>query len=228
MKTCTWCSLAISTGAMIVPAFAWAADPAAREWLVFSPSAFASIEERVAVERDSVGLTERQAIALGERHAALLEVRTHETAADYLALMQSWGGVFRLDPTTKEFTEAQVVDWHAPGSPCAWASLNLDSIEIIRVEGFDGGVPFTAGWSRPPRGSNGVIALGSFTFAGGTENLVKGGAPVVQITSNVETTDGSRMSFGIRWVWDAASEAWVPWHVHQFGESGEGACVLFY
>lgn len=215
-------------GALMLSAQALAADPVAHDWVALDADAFEPIRQRVSGFAPSLELSAEQVSGLVERHAALLEVRVRDTVDDYLALLQSWGGEYRLDPNSWDFTEARVVDWHGRDSGCAWKQLDLSSVEAARVHGLDTGVPYTAGWPRVPRGATGTLALGAFTFGGDMEAMVKRGAPVVQILASIETTDGTRMTFGVRWVWDADAEAWVPWHAYQFGEPGRGVCVLFY
>lgn len=218
-----------SCAVVFVPVFTVSGDQTPKnDWLPADAAGFRAIGDRIVIERDSLQLSEQQAAALAGRHAALLEVRTRQTAAEYLELMRSWGGVYRVEPTSMEFREGQVVDWHAPGTPCPWERVDISSFEAVTLV-FAHGEPLLKGWPRLTKGAGpGVFAHGSFTFAGGTDMLVTSGVPVVQIQTRVATVDGSQMTFGIRWVWNAPEQAWLPWHVNQVAQSPGGVCALFY
>lgn len=227
MTICVQVHALMFLGVLVASPLVSARDESAAGWLPADQEAFRAIGQRIVAEQDMLGLSEQQAEALAERHAALLDARQSDTAADYLALMESWGGQYRVDPNSKEFIESQAVDWHAPGSPCSWSRVECSSttIEALLIEKD---TPLTVGWPRIEKGANAVLAMGSFTFGEGAEGLVRSGAHVVQVISRAETNDGSITTFGIRWVWDARGQAWLPWHVNQSGAPGQGVCVIFY
>lgn len=206
----------------------WGDQAATPDWRAADAAGFLALGDRLIASSGELRLSEAQARSLAQRHVALLDTRTKDTAADYLALMKAWGGTPRIDETSMEFREAQVVDWHAPGSPCSWERVDAASL-VASTMVFAPGEPLMKGWPRLEKGAGpGTLAHGSYTFAGGTESLVTSGAPVVQIITRVATVDGSEMTFGIRWVWNATEQAWLPWHVNQVAQSPGGVCALFY
>lgn len=199
------------------------------------PGLIVGLEATAASIRNSDGLAslpEAQRRQLAERFAAYFEVRNEPDSDAYIALMQSWGGRWRIEPNSDLIRDRLVTGWHPAGTACAIRSVDADGVRCELVPSAvepDGRI---APWSMPAlaRGAMGCGYLCVFDFGpAGSFELAAAGQQVAQIMiPTVEQNDGARLFMGVRFVWEPESRNWVPWEVHCIGEPGKYLCTQLF
>ncbi|MDX2115575.1 MAG: hypothetical protein SFZ24_08145 [Planctomycetota bacterium] len=195
--------------------------------LVHGGAAAQGVSAREALHSSAVAsvMDEQRAHELAERMAALFEAMAQPTSAQYVALLTSWGGRWRLDPAGPDMQRGLGEGWHAPGEPCAFADVQWDAADFRLVNGYK---PDGVTFNPPPQvrrpSSVGGVSFCMFNFGeGSTDALVRAGGAVAEVDVPVTLTDGRRIYLCIRFVDDPAA-GWVPWTLLERPEQGNLVC----
>ncbi|MDX2114261.1 MAG: hypothetical protein SFZ24_01400 [Planctomycetota bacterium] len=165
---------------------------------------------------------------LAQRLGAMLDTWQSGTPADYAALMQSWGGKWRLEPMAY-MREHAPERWHGAGDPCAVRELDWTRAVVSVIDGVrPDGVTHTD-FAVNNRNSGGSGKFCVFEFGATTTfDLVQAGQPVVDVTVRGALVGGKTCLFSYRFVWEPASENWVPWTAFETPDSGNAHCMRMY
>lgn len=192
-----------------------------------TPTPIVGFDETAAMILADVGLASLDAgqrHQLADRFASLFEALRSETADEYLTLMQSWGGRYRIDPASREFQLSLTADWNPAESDCAIRSMDASGVRCTVIQGVDENGRL-APWGSIEQGAMMQVAFSVFTFGGGSFELAKSGQPVAQVMIPVEMNDGLQLTLGVRFVWEPETGAWVPWLLYQ---SGRPLCIQLF
>lgn len=192
------------------------------------------LETAASSIRDSEGLTSlsaEQRDQLADRFVQFFQVGQAASSDEYVALMHSWGGRWRVFPDSDSMRERLINGWHPRGDVCAITMVDGEGVQCEVILGVEPNGRY-APWPAPvlAQGAMGSGALCVFDF--GTESsfeAAKAGQPVAQIMiPTVELNDGSQILMGVRFLWDPQSNNWVPWMNQRIAQPGKYLCTQLF
>lgn len=171
------------------------------------------LRERFSSQENLAALSPRQIELLTDQLGDILSVRASGSMNDYIALMQSWGGVLML---SKEDIAEVSPGWRAPEHPDAIGKYAIDQL-VLKVQDS----PTQPRFRSTSHGEFALASISQFRFKARQADLLQGKTQEAQIMMPAETNEGDHLELQYSLLWSPQDDKWIPFQMTTISKKGK-------